>query len=88
MEKKTPIMDTMLLNANKYIRKHMCSDEYVYFSAKVTSFNDMKSTIERILFITDLRIGIVNKTLFKNYQITRSTTLEQITGIVVSTTSD
>ena len=66
----------------------MCPDEYVYFSAKITMFNDMKSTSQRILFITDLRIGVVHKTLFKNYQITRSSPLEQVKGIVVSTTSD
>jgi hypothetical protein len=88
MEKKTPIMDTLFLNANKYIRKHVCPDEYVYFSSKITKFTDSKSSSERILFITNLRIGLVYTTFFGNYQITRSTPLERVTGIVVSTTSD
>jgi len=67
MEKKTPIIDNLFLNANKQIRKHMCPEEYVYFSSKITKFTNVKSSSERILFITDLRIGLIYTTLFKNY---------------------
>ena len=87
MEKKIPVLDTLCLNASKSIKKHLYQNEMVYFSCKITKFNQ-KSKMSRILMNTNFRLFNIKKSIMGKRQISRATLFSKIAGIVVSTTTN